>query len=345
MSIVKYKGRELSLHKASINQIFGSRTVLTNSPWTFVALWLKRNKLDKGLFYWGQAEEFYKASIGLPLQSSPLLLYYSYMNAVKALLASKNINFHEHHGVGRHAIPGASTRVNISNTGIRIANRGVLFSLAQYYHEPEESRTHSLKEILFNLPFIHRTYCLSHPGQAQMFMPIVEPVYAFDRLTRRAYLRFKMSKDHTSRQAIKRLAPNFVPDPGSDSFLRSSADVAVSSASRPSAVDLENLASLRRQLQGYLNYINGAQTLWYIKVNTAGPTRIERQVPTLVLAGMHRLSELCRYAPLELSAHLSGKYNWLLSEFIQMSPNQFIDEIASELTGYQFQSPNVRAPT
>src|SRR4051812_26852549 len=55
--------------------------------------------------------------------------------------------------------------------------------------------------------------------------------------------------------------------------------------------------------------------------------------------------EICRYRPLELASHLSGQKNWLLSEFIQMSPVQFIDEIASELTGHQFLMPNVRSAT
>ena len=57
---------------------------------------------------------------------------------------------------------------------------------------------------------------------------------------------------------------------------------------------------------------------------------------------MHRLSEICRYQPLQLKSLLEGQKNWLLSEFIQMSPIQFIDEIASEMTGYQFLVPNVR---
>jgi hypothetical protein len=48
---------------------------------------------------------------------------------------------------------------------------------------------------------------------------------------------------------------------------------------------------------------------------------------------------------MELAAFLAGQKNWLLSEFIQMSPPQFIDEIAAELTGYQFMMPNVRPAT
>src|SRR5437762_14150563 len=90
--------RELSLHKGIVRPSFGVPTVLTNSPWTFVSLWLKRNKKDNALFFWEQAQQFHSASSGLPLQSAPLLLYYSYMNAAKALLTSKSMAFDPHHG-------------------------------------------------------------------------------------------------------------------------------------------------------------------------------------------------------------------------------------------------------
>jgi hypothetical protein len=45
---------------------------------------------------------------------------------------------------------------------------------------------------------------------------------------------------------------------------------------------------------------------------------------------------------MQLSAFLAGQKNWLLTEFIRMSPTQFLDEISSELTGQQFMLPNVR---
>ncbi|MGP3712985.1 YaaC family protein [Brucella sp. RRSP16] len=345
MPNVKYKGRELAPHKASINQIIGSRTVLTKSPWTFVALWLKREKKEAAAFYWEQAREFHRVSEGLPLQSAPLLLYYCYMNAAKALLAAKNLPFIERHGVGGYSRATPNQRKSIATEGVRILGAGVLPSLSSYYQEPEMSKTHTLQEIFFNLPFIHRTYCLSYPRQVQMFMPMLDPRFTFDAVTHRSFLRFRMSKDHQTRLTINRLAPTFVPDPAQPGFIRSANDIAVASASRPSAADLNNIAALRRTLSWNLFYINGAETLWYAKARAAGPARIERQVPTLVLAAMHHLSELCRYRPLQLASHLAGKYNWLLSEFIQMSPSQFIDEIAAELTGHEFQAPNVRSPS
>lgn len=105
---IKLKQRAIGPHKAIVAPLLNSRTVLTNSPWTFVALWLQRNRKPKALFYWEQAEEFHRASVGLPLRSAPLLLYYCFMNAVKALLIAKSVNFDEMHGVTVHPriVPG-----------------------------------------------------------------------------------------------------------------------------------------------------------------------------------------------------------------------------------------------
>ena len=54
---------------------------------------------------------------------------------------------------------------------------------------------------------------------------------------------------------------------------------------------------------------------------------------------MHRLSELSRYEPITLSKHLSSQQNWLISEFIKGAPYQYINEIASEITGEEFFVP------
>lgn len=51
---------------------------------------------------------------------------------------------------------------------------------------------------------------------------------------------------------------------------------------------------------------------------------------------MLRLSGICRYRPLELAAFLAGQNNWLISEFVFMAPEQYLDGIASELTGRRY---------
>ena len=60
---------------------------------------------------------------------------------------------------------------------------------------------------------------------------------------------------------------------------------------------------------------------------------------TITFAAMHKLSEMARYTPDKLARHFDCQHNWLLSEFITSAPNQFIDEISSELTGHEFMLP------
>jgi uncharacterized protein (UPF0332 family) len=342
---IRLKGRELRPHKSIIEPLLGARTVLTNSPWTFVALWLKRAKKNDAAFYWRQANEFYTASTGLPLQSAPLLLYYSFLNAAKALLVVKGIPFHEHHGVRAHNMRKPTSKISIVNEGIRILSKGVVASLSSYYGEAESESTHSLQELLFNMAFIHRTYCLTYTRQTEMFLPLVDCKYLRDKKTKRAYLSAELSSDLEPRQIAKRLPPSLVQDISfGPRAIKTVTSIPCSKTTNPTAADLHGLVDLHRRSRNDLHYINGAQTLWYAKTLVSGPRRLCRQSPTMVLAAMHRLSEICRYRPLELASHLSGQKNWLLSEFIQMSPVQFIDEMASEITGYQFLMPNVRAP-
>lgn len=339
---IKLKGKEIRPHKSVVSPELAARNVLTNSPWDFVDLWMKKEKQKYALFYWTQARVFHEASKGLPTQSAPLLHYYSFMNAVKALLTAKGISFDEHHGVAAYNMRSATSKISLTNEGVKIKQSGVLPSLSSYYGESETANRFSLQELLFNLPYIHRTYCLTYPSQTDMFIPIKNAEFVVNKSTEQAYCRARLSKDFSTAQVIKRLPAAFIED-AEKGVIRSTATVPFSRPGKPTSADINNLISLHNALRHDLQYINGAQTLWYIKSEAAGPKRISKLPATLTLAAMHRLSELSRYKPLELDSFLSGQKNWLLSEFIQQAPNQFFDEIASEITGHQFLIPNVRA--
>jgi hypothetical protein len=343
---IKVRGRELKPPKASVSPLLGARNVLTKEPWTFVSLWLRRQKNHDALFYWEQADEFYRASAGLPLRSAPLLLYYCYMNAAKALLVAKRVAFNPYHGVALYDMGGQSRKISIANEGVRIKNEGVLPALSGYFGESEPLRTHSLRDLFFNMPFIHRTFCLTYRSQQDMFLPLTDCKYATERRGHEAFFVADLSKDWASKHFMNRLPPPLkaAPELGPRT-VRSVQSVPISRPRRPTPADLGHLAGLHRSLRQGVYYINGTETLWYVKMRTRGPRTLARQTPTLVLAAMHRLSELCRYHPLRLEALLAGQQNWLISEFLQMSPSQFIDEIASEITGHQFLTPNVRAAT
>ena len=340
---IQLKGRLLRPHKASVSPILGSRNVLTNQPWTFVSLWLRRRRQDEAALYWEQAHEFYRASEGLSPRSKPLLLYYCFMNAAKALLSAKGLSFDPYHGLKSHDQPGKSKKINIANVGVEIKPKGVLPSLAKYFAEPESTLTHRLQDLFFNMPFIHRTFCLTYKVQRDMFVPVRDCKYVFDRKTKTAFLASELSADWKSKHVVNRLPTTFraAPEIGAG-IIRSTDSVSFSKPRKPSSTDLKKLAGLHKAIRCDLFYINGTESLWYIKLQTTGPKRLGRQTPTLILAAMHRLSELSRYHPPKLAALLAGHQNWLITEFMEMSPVQFIDEVAAEITGHQFLYPNVR---
>jgi len=152
-----------------------------------------------------------------------------------------------------------------------------------------------------------------------------------------------LSADWKSKHVMNRLPTTFraAPEIGAG-IIRSTDSVSFSKPRKPSPTDLKKLAGLHKAIRCDLFYINATESLWYIKLQTTGPKRLGRQTPTLILAAMHRLSELSRYHPPKLAALLAGHQNWLITEFMEMSPVQFIDEVAAEITGHQFLYPNVR---
>jgi hypothetical protein len=50
-----------------------------------------------------------------------------------------------------------------------------------------------------------------------------------------------------------------------------------------------------------------------------------------------------RYHPDVLSRYLETNENWLITEFLQNSVMQFIDEISSEITGQNIYPPGFRS--
>ncbi|EPA8175208.1 YaaC family protein [Yersinia enterocolitica] len=337
--------RVMRPHKASLYPDLTSRNVLTYSHWDFVELWLKRNNKDAALFYWNQARVFNQASNGLSNQSAPLLHYYSFMNATKALLSSRDIVFNPHHGVTA-ARNDVYTNADLATIGVLIKNKGIVPSLADYINDEDQRKEYNLRDLLYNLPYIHRTYCLTYQIQEDMFIPIKNAHFVQDESSGMAYLIATLSKDF-SYEGIGSLLPDcfqLVSDDSNGEYrVKSTHSLGCNFSTPSNSSELDSLILFHNEIRRNLYYINGAETLWYIKSIANQDRQILRSPTTITLATMHRLSELSRYDPLKLNDFLLGQENWLLAEFIQQSPSQFIDEISSEITGHQFLIPNVRA--
>ena len=98
------KGKPCNLMKPTRAPKYGNKTILTNSSWEYVALFLQRQSTpgaSDALFYWNQAHSFYLASLALPDDARPLTSYYCILNAAKALLRFNGI---ENTKLNRHGV-------------------------------------------------------------------------------------------------------------------------------------------------------------------------------------------------------------------------------------------------
>lgn len=341
-SEIKLKGKKLTLHKAITNPYFLNKTVLVDSPWEYIEMWLKRYDVThEANFYWQQAKQFYLAANELPLNSSPLTHYYCILNATKTLLLVHNQNFSNSHGVSGYS---SKNRASLSNETVKIKKGGVLPALCSYLGNPvKDVEEYTLKNIFYNLPFIHRAYTLTYTSEQkrELFIPIISPSFVKKDGSYESWFTFALEDSYANQHTINKLPSYYEKDSGIQSLF------AIRSKKRfewkkPNENRLGKLLNYHKKIRKDLFFISGAKTLWYIK-RTGVENIITRYTMPLIFAAMHRLSELSRYEPIKLSRHLESLHNWLLSEFISKATNQFVDEVASEISGDEFMVPGINS--
>lgn len=352
-----FKKRRLTIHKANISPDISQPSVLVRDSWDFVDLWLQRNnqKQSSARFYWQQAKNFYDASLNLPKTAAPLTLYYCYLNAVKALLESKQKIYQPWHGVsGEFSSEG---QVTLENEFIKLQNNGVLPALAQYLNQPIQnspSANISLAKCLYNLPFLHRTFLLTYQGAnyPELFIPIHSPLVVKSVTNSEAWFCAKVDDKYKDTRTLKAMLPgNYeIESKNGECIIRckkSPCRIRWKHKTKPSD-KIRIFIKYNNDLRKQLFYIHGVSISWYLKrdkiksVNGKNINIIHHTTwhpLILIFSAMHRLSELARYDPQRLAEHFKYRQNWLLNEFIKVSPIQFIDEISSEITGLEFKIP------
>ncbi len=337
---ISLNGREVRIHKAILDPQFSDPTVLTSDFWTYVELWLRRKNARTAMFYWQQARQFYTASQGLNEISAPLTYYYCFLNAVKALLEYRKIPVSPYHGT-----VGSSTtkKATLAGETISFRRRGIAPALTQILGDTDHRDQYTLKQILYNLVFIHRAFVLTFPKESEMFVPLASALYVRKDGGSEAWLEIDAdSKFHP--QTIERNLPlGFERDVGrAGNIYRTKRRFKWKDGDDAAAGNLTRIANYNARTRASLVYIRGQPPSWYLKLSSISRNSISRSSLSLMLAAMHRLSELSRYDPLRLQLLLETQQNWLISEFIGSAPIQFLDEISTEITGQNLATPFVR---
>jgi hypothetical protein len=333
---ITHNGKHLTLHKAVSSPHFNEKTVLVTSTWDYVDLWLKRARKHDARFYWSQARSFYEATQNLPKTSAPLTAYYCFLNATKAFLLTRGQQFGDQHGVSGYALAGPSA---LSNEKVKFKNGGILPALCQLLGEQVNQDIYSLKDVLYNLPYIHRAYNLTIPSDPELFIPLSNPTIVKSDRTHEAWFSAQLIGKYATQHTINKLPNGFERDMGYPNEYVIRCMRRFDWRPRAKSASLARYKTYHHRLRQEVLYINSSSTRWYLKRGNMDNRLIARSALPLAFAAMHRLSELSRYSPDKLAKHFECQHNWLLSEFISAAPNQFIDSISSEITGHEFALP------
>jgi len=316
---------------------FRTQRVLCSDPWDYVSLWLKRHHQKEASFYWDQARQFYLASSTLPEVSSPLTSYYCFLNATKALLSSKNEPFSESHGVGGRSEPGHKS---LANEIVDFQGGGILPSLCKYLAEPDNAgKNFTLKDIFWQMPFIHRSFCLSYQGATELFIPLLSNSFMRKDGSKEAWFQAEVDRRYINANTKKTIQPGFeLFEENGKYCIRRKRRFRWSG--RQIEASISEFKRYHKQIRRRIIPIYSSSNRWYLKKSVAGHDKLVNSQLVLIFAAMHRLSELSRYDPIALAGHFNVNHNWLLAEFIRAAPGQFVYGIASEITGLEFIKPD-----
>lgn len=330
-------GKPVQLHGSLISSNFRESRVLCSDPWEFVSLWLKRDHQKQALFYWEQAYQFFNASKALPELSSPLTSYYCFLNATKALLSAKNVEFKETHGVGGRSVGKVKS---LDNEIVDFQGGGILPALCKYLGEPDNAgKNFTLKDIFWQIPFIHRAYCLSFKGATELFIPLLNQCFMRKDGSKEAWFQAEIDKRYLNAHTKKVIQPGFqlFENNGANEIRRKRR---FKWSSRDIENSIEEFKRYHKQIRRRIIPIYSSENRWYLKKSVSGHDKINNSQLVLIFSAMHRLSELSRYDPIAFSGHFNVNHNWLLAEFIKGSAGQFVYGMASEITGFQFIKPD-----
>lgn len=341
---IKIGTRRVWMHKSVRHTNFESESVLSNDPWLFVELWLKRNKKIDSLAFWLQARRFAEAASRMSVESAPLTLYYAFLNATKALLEVRATPHGNRHGVSGERPETA--KASLANEKVQFQSGGVLPALCTYLGDTASSQEYSLKDLLWNLPFVHRAFRHTFTSSPELFIPLEQACYVSHDDTSEGWFQAQVVPRYTDRRILRHIPSSFefFEDEGKTYIRRAKRFkwLRGRTSKQEKSNALVRLGNYHATTRRVIVTISGNRDLWYLKKSMAGNSLSERHGLAIIFAAMHRLSELSRYDPNGLDRHLCGNANWLITEFVEHSTDQFIDQIASEITGFQFWRPRIR---
>lgn len=317
----------------------GDQQILTSDPWSLINSHLQqkiqtsrgnnRIFIERSLYFSSLAESFYKAANSILLPTRATLIYYGMLNLVKCFLSYKKIELetvHEHHGLnlplgteGTIQIkPKSNEGVNIFATFSEILGKKISHPININFRQavtniPEiHSLCHSLNLINKRKLLPINVEILSNPEHNKLFTEIVIQNEQKTKVDISKFL--KGNRQNYFKEGLPR-----------------EGKIVYRSKLRKSYTK-ENINTIYQNILKEYSKFDLATILtntgyrYYVDLKSA-------ELPHLAysLLCMFYLGTVARYRPNEANHLLQGTLRPVVSEFVNLSPNQFLYQICSIL--------------
>lgn len=215
-SKITLSSKPVSPHKSFSNPDFKAKAAHVTDRFQYVDMWLRQSGDDgkAALVYWRQAANFYRANLAVDELAKPLTSYYCILNMVKALLVSKGQNMARiQHGVSGYSI---GTKTALSNEIVKFKFSGVLPYLSRFFEEPVSGIDEcNLLDLLYNLPHIHRAYCMTIPSRKnkELYIPLKDCGFYRVDGTSECFFRGYLTSGWSIQRTGRKLPAGFEFDP------------------------------------------------------------------------------------------------------------------------------------
>ena len=306
----------------------------------------KNSKVNKDflLSLLDQAQYFYNTAENAPIRSQPLLYYYSFLNFVKIV-----VNFENYQGEGKSYMHGVkhigvnpSSKLSSMKVGIHALGGTHIQVCPQFMTLMGDSIpalgagvTYDLgiKDLLKSCIGIHRTYCETFNMKEEYVR--IEDIQLW-RDGKNLTFKALIPKCNPTLMAQLNAAGYHVVDEvqvdGVTHLYYWTENIVMASYS-PTRQNLYDLSCIVRN-KGIWYYTDGTEYRVYV---TAGSTRIRTE--SIIYNLMFFFGSITRYYPFLFDSLLSEKELWIISEFLNTQPMQFLHLVTSKVIGAKILKP------
>jgi hypothetical protein len=319
----------------------GEQHVLSSDPWAFLSSHLQtrlankrgvnRERIERALYFASLAEDFYRAAQSVPLPAQGTLYYYGMLDLVKTFLSLRGADLEttfEHHGL---MLPLGKKLTVEAKPKMKDAFNVFAHFCEAMGKEIKAPIQFSFKQALSHVPEVHGIYVsLGHIAKRKLLPVKIE--FQVNASKEFLFTEVVYDKEQEAKVDVSRFLKGERASYFRDGYPRDQKIVV--RAKRRKSFTKANLDRIYRNILSEYSSFDVVPILtpqgyrYYVDLRPG-------DVPHLAysLMAMFYLGSAARYRPLEIRALLEGELRPLVSEFVSLTPRQFLYQLVSLTTG------------